>query len=53
VVVLGERSIVDFATAVMALLTLGALLKLKTLPEPILVAIAAVLGIVLYPVMRQ
>jgi chromate transporter len=52
VVVLGERSIVDFATAVMALLTLGALLKLKKLPEPFLVAIAAVLGIVLYPVMR-
>jgi chromate transporter len=45
-------TIVDFATAVMALLTLVALLKLKKLPEPFLVAIAAVLGIVLYSVMR-
>ncbi|MBI3530852.1 MAG: chromate transporter [Betaproteobacteria bacterium] len=52
VVVLGERSIVDIATTVMALLTLVALLKLKKLPEPVLVAIAAVLGIVLYPVMH-
>lgn len=52
VVVLGERSIVDFATAVMAFLTLVALLKLKKLPEPYLVAIAAVLGIVVYPMMR-
>ncbi len=52
VVVLGERSIVDFATAVMALLTLVALLKLKKLPEPFLVAIAAVLGIVLYPILH-
>ncbi len=52
VVVLGERSIVRFATAVMALLPPLALLKLKKLPEPFLVAIAAVLGIVLYPLLH-
>ena len=52
VVVLGERSIIDLATAVMALLTLVALLKFKKLPEPVLVAVAAVLGIALFPIMR-
>ena len=52
VVVLGERSIVDLATAVMAVLTLVALLKLKKLPEPVLIAVAALLGIALFPIMR-
>ena len=33
-------------------LTLLTLLKLKKLPEPFLVAIAAVLGIVLYPLLH-
>ena len=52
VIVLGERSIVDLATAGMALLTLLALLKLKKLPEPVLVGIAALAGIALFPIMR-
>ena len=52
VIVLGERSIVDLATAVMALLTLVALLKLKKLPEPVLIGVAALLGIALFPIMR-
>ena len=52
VIVLGERSIVDIATAGMALLTLVALLKLKKLPEPVLVGIAALVGIALFPIMR-
>lgn len=53
VIVLGERSIVDLATAGMALLTLFALLKLKKLPEPVLVGIAALAGIALFPIMRS
>src|SRR6059036_894695 len=42
VIVLAERSIVDLLTALMALVTIGLLWKVKKLPEPALVAIAAI-----------
>jgi chromate transporter len=48
VVVLGKRSIVDLPTAVIALATLLALWKLKKLPEPVIVALAAAAGLLIH-----
>jgi len=45
VIVLAERSIVELITALMALVTVGILWKVKKLPEPALVAIAAIIGL--------
>lgn len=42
--VLGRRAIVDVPTAIMALGTLAALLKLKKVPEPLIIAAAGVVG---------
>src|SRR5438874_1389454 len=53
VIVLAERSIVDWLTGLMALVTIGLLWKVKKLPEPALVAIAAIIGLVAFPGMRQ
>lgn len=47
VIVLGKRSIVDLPTVLIALVTLVLLLKLKKLPEPVIVAAAAVAGLIL------
>jgi chromate transporter len=52
VVVLGKRSITDLATVGILVLTLLALWKLKKVPEPVVVAAAAVAGLVIYPLMR-
>src|ERR1700681_3049068 len=49
VIVLAERSIVDLITALMALVTVGLIWKVKKVPEPILVAIAAVIGVMIFP----
>ena len=52
VVVLGRRSIIDLATALIALIALGILWKTKKIPEPVLVIGAAIAGLLLYPVTR-
>jgi chromate transporter len=49
VIVIAKRSIVDVPTAVMALATIGILWKYKKLQEPVVVATAALIGLVLYP----
>jgi chromate transporter len=49
VIVLAERSIVDLLTALMALVTAGLIWKVKRLPEPALVAVAALIGLVAFP----
>ena len=49
VIVLAERSIVDVLTALMTLVTIALLWKLKKAPEPVLVAIAALVGLVAFP----
>ena len=49
VIVLAERSIVDLLTTLMALVTIGLLWKVKKLPEPALVAIAAIIGLFAFP----
>lgn len=52
VVVLGRRSIVDLPTLAIALATVLLLWKMKKLPEPVIVAAAAVLGLIVYPILR-
>lgn len=53
VVVLGQRSITDLPTLALALVTAGLLWKLKKLPEPVIVLGAAVLGFLVYPLMKS
>jgi chromate transporter len=52
VIVLARRSIVDIPTAILALTTLALLWKFKKLQEPVLVAGAAIVGLVAYPLMH-
>jgi chromate transporter len=52
VVVLGKRSIIDIPTVLIALVTVALLWKLKKLPEPVIVAAAAVVGLVVYPILK-
>ncbi|HEY9808383.1 MAG TPA: chromate transporter [Halomicronema sp.] len=48
VIVLGRRSLIDIPTILIAAVTLGLLFKFKNkLPEPIIVAVAAVIGVIL------
>ena len=53
VVVLGQRSITDVVTAALALGTAAILWRLKKLPEPVVVLVAAVAGLALYPLMMN
>jgi chromate transporter len=53
VVVLGQRSIIDIPTALLALVTVGLLWKIKKLTEPVIVAAAAVIGLVVYPLIHS
>ncbi len=48
-IVLAERSIVDVTTALLALVTVGLIWKVKKLPEPALVAAAAIIGLLAFP----
>ena len=51
-IVLAERSIVDFVTASIALLTIGLIWRLKKLPEPAVVAAAAIIGLFVFPALH-
>lgn len=53
VIVIAKRSIIDVPTAAIALVTIGVLLKFKKLQEPVVIAVAAVIGLVLYPLMHS
>ena len=52
VIVLGKRSIVDLPTALILAVTLVLLWKAKKIPEPAIVAAAAVAGLIVYPLIR-
>ncbi|MGE5616482.1 MAG: chromate transporter [Bacillota bacterium] len=52
VIVLGKRSIVDVPTIAIALVTVLLLWKVKKLPEPAIVAAAAVVGLLIYPMVK-
>lgn len=49
VVVLAKRSIVDWPTALFAALTLLVLFKSKKVSEPVIILLAAILGLMVYP----
>ena len=52
VMVLGRRSITDLPTILLAAITVVLLWKFKRLPEPAIVAAAAAIGLLVYPVVR-
>ena len=52
VVVLGKRSIIDVPTALVMVVTVVLLWKVKKIPEPAIVALAAVVGLVVYPLVK-
>ncbi|SPA34243.1 Chromate resistance protein A [Cupriavidus taiwanensis] len=52
VIVLAKRSIVDGPTLLLALVTVALLLKFKKLPEPVIITAAALIGLVVYPMLR-
>jgi chromate transporter len=53
VVVLGRRSVVDAPTAALAIGAAFLLWKFKKLPEPAIVAGAAIAGLIVYPLLRH
>jgi len=52
VIVLAKRSIIDIPTVLLALATVVLLWRFKKLPEPVIVAGAALIGIVVYPMLH-
>ena len=52
VVLLGARAIVDWPTALIGLASLGVLWRFKV-PEPVLVALSGLVGLVLWPLVRM
>ncbi|MEW9668064.1 chromate transporter [Ammoniphilus sp. 3BR4] len=52
VIVLGQRSIIDIPTALFALITLVLLWKSKKVSEPIIILVAAIIGLIVYPMMH-
>ena len=53
VIVLSRRSIVDVPTAALAIATAALLWRFKKLPEPLVVAAAAAIGLAVYPLVRH
>jgi len=51
VIVIGQRSITDWITAVLALVSVGVLWRFKKLPEPVVVVAAALIGLVAHPLL--
>ena len=49
VIVIGQRSISDWATALLALASVAVLWRFKKTPEPLVVVVAAVIGLLVYP----
>jgi chromate transporter len=53
VVVLGKRAIIDLPTLLFAVVTVILLLKFKKLTEPPVVVAAALLGLLVYPLVKS
>ena len=51
-VVLAKRAILDLPTALIALLTLGVLFKAKKIPEPLIILVAGLAGLLLFKGVR-
>jgi chromate transporter len=52
-IVIGERSITDWVTALIALATAGVLWRWKKVPEPAIVLVAALIGLAVHPLMTH
>jgi chromate transporter len=53
VIVLAKRSIVDVPTALIAVVTVAALWRFRKLQEPVVVALAAIVGVLVYPLVSR
>ncbi|VTU12852.1 Chromate transport protein [Variovorax sp. SRS16] len=53
VLVIAQRSIIDLATAALAIGTAALLWRFKKIPEPLVVVAAALLGLLLYPLAKH
>lgn len=53
VIVIGQRSISDWITATLAIATAAILWRFKKLPEPVIVVAAAVIGLVVHPLVTH
>ena len=53
VIVLARRSIVDMPTVAIALATVAVLVRFRRLPEPVVVLAAALIGVVVYPLVGR
>jgi chromate transporter len=53
VLVIAQRTLTDVLTVAMALVTAGLLWRFKKLPEPLIVLAAALLGLLLHPLMSR
>lgn len=52
-IVIGQRSITDWVTAAMALVTVAALWRFKKIPEPAVVLVAALVGLAVHPLLAR
>ena len=53
VIVIAKRSIVDIPSAMICLITIALLWRFKKLQEPVVIAAAAVAGLILYPLLHH
>ena len=53
VIVIGQRSVTDWLTALLAVGTAVVLWKFKKLPEPVIVVAAAVIGLIAFPLLHH
>jgi chromate transporter len=53
VIVIGQRSITDWITAAMALVTVAVLWRFKKVPEPLIVLVAALIGLMVHPLITH
>ncbi len=53
VIVIGQRSITDWLTATLAIVTAVVLWRFKKIPEPVIVLAAALIGLVVHPLMTH
>ena len=51
VIVIGQRSITDWVTATMAVVTVATLWRFKKIPEPAVLLVAALIGLAVHPLM--
>jgi chromate transporter len=53
VIVIGQRSITDWVTAAMAAVTVAVLWRFKKVPEPLIVLVAALIGLLVHPLITR